>query len=157
MVTAKTRKNVIVNSIYHLNIWEKVNDAPFVILNTYLSKYKNWYATENKNQWHEYFEDSYFYDNIFCNTPQRDQGTDDVQQAHSRNNFLNYPESNSSSQFGGNRKAIPKTNYKKHGKYDVVINDVKLKMRVIWKHNRQFYIKRRDGSFERINKKSIHS
>lgn len=131
--------------------------APFVILNTYLSKYKDWYErTENNNQWHEYFEDSYFYDNIYIWSPQRDQGTDNVQQAPPPRNFLNYPEP-SSQQFGGNRKAIPKTNYKKHGKYDVVINDVKLKMRVIWKHNRQFYIKRWDGSFEKINKKSIHS
>lgn len=53
---------------------------------------------------------------------------------------------------GGN---TPK--YRKHGKNDVIINNVKLKMRVVWKHNRKFFIKRRDGHFEQISKKSIQA
>jgi hypothetical protein len=136
------------------------------VLQGYISTYEKWFK-ENKennehgnifNEWDKYFMNTYFYENIWIHTDDfkpKQANTEGVQRRTYGCKIVN--RTSYEDKFGGNRKAIPKTNYKKHGKYDVVINDVKLKMRVIWKHNRQFYIKRRDGSFERINKKSIHS
>ena len=44
--------------------------------------------------------------------------------------------------------------YKKYGKYTVLLNG-KQRDRIVWIYNRQFFIKRRDGSYEKIKKKNI--
>ena len=56
---------------------------------------------------------------------------------------------------GGKSKKNSKTNYKKYGKFNVILNDGTQKMRVIWKFNRQFFIKRNTGIYEKIKKKNI--
>ena len=58
-------------------------------------------------------------------------------------------------QGGGGKSANTKTNYKKYGKFDVVLHNETYKMRVVWKYNRQFFIKRQNGTYEKINKKNI--
>lgn len=58
---------------------------------------------------------------------------------------------------GGNPNGYGgKTNvsYKKYGKYTVLANG-KQRNRIVWIYNRQFFIKRRDGSYEKIKKKNI--
>ena len=56
---------------------------------------------------------------------------------------------------GGGKSANTKTNYKKYGKFDVVLHNETYKMRVVWKYNRQFFIKRQNGTYEKISKKNI--
>jgi hypothetical protein len=58
-------------------------------------------------------------------------------------------------QGGGSKSANTKTNYKKYGKFDVVLHNETYKMRVVWKYNRQFFIKRQNGTYEKISKKNI--
>lgn len=192
--TCKTLKKLVTINI----------TLPTTDLNKMVHVFNNWFHTKYDQQWHEYFMNDYFYNNIYS---QKDQviTKDDI--AKAPNDFFDIGSLNSKTlvigektlseafsesiplssdndmnktividaenpnfvfatsadlksmvvngQEGGGKSANTKTNYKKYGKFDVVLHNETYKMRVVWKYNRQFFIKRQNGTYEKISKKNI--
>ena len=55
-------------------------------------------------------------------------------------------------EIGGGRKKEPK--YRLYGKYSVLLNG-RRSVRRVWTYNRQLFVKRQNGVYEKINKKSL--
>ena len=170
-------------------------------LSQMMSVFNNWFHTKYDHQWHEYFMDDYFYNNIYSqkDNASTENGNNTEQSKSFDIGSLNsktlvigektfsesIPLSSDSDmnktividaenldfvlatsadlksmvvgdgQGGGGKSANTKTNYKKYGKFDVALHNETYKMRVIWKYNRQFFIKRQNGTYEKISKKNI--
>lgn len=181
-----------------------INTTPTTDLNKMVHVFNNWFHTKYDQQWHEYFMNDYFYNNIYS---QKDQVITEDNIAKAPNDFFDIGSLNSKTlvigektlseafsesiplssdsymnntividaenpdfvlatsddlrsmvvgeKGGGGKSANTKTNYKKYGKFDVVLHNETYKMRVIWKYNRQFFIKRLNGTYEKISKKNI--
>lgn len=178
---------------------------PTTDIHNMITVFNNWFHTKYDHQWHEYFMNDYFYNNIYSQkeVTVTDSGNSSSYQQNNKSFSLSlnsdmektlvigektlsksiplsiYSDMNKTividaenpdfvfatsadlrsmvvnGQGGGGKSANTKTNYKKYGKFDVVLHNETYKMRVVWKYNRQFFIKRQNGTYEKISKKNI--
>lgn len=156
----------------------EITDINNVCVCWYNLNFKNW------DWWHEYFMESSFYNQFYKELYTRRNSlelytrgnihnascityTQSNNQAQDQNTFMSiFDQSievseedlqNLSMSVGGKKDNKNKKMYQKYGKYDVVLNDGTHQVRVVWKHKRQFFIKRRNGIYEKISKKNIRT
>lgn len=139
-------------------------------LHKMVTVFNNWFTKNYDHQWHEYFMNDYFYHIYKEKTVTNNGSTPSSHQQNEESFVLSLNSdvektlvigektlSNAlvNGQGGGSKSANTKTNYKKYGKFDVVLHNETYKMRVVWKYNCQFFIKRQNGTYEKISKKNI--